>query len=65
MYDNLVSFQTYANMKGVTQETVRFWSRKGRIKTVIIDKRFFVELTDEEVKQRKESKRWKEQETSM
>lgn len=55
MYDNLVSFQTYANMKGVTQETVRFWSRKGRIKTVIIDKRFFVELTDEEVKQRKEA----------
>lgn len=65
MYDNLVSFQTYANMKGVTQETVRFWSRKGRIKTVIIDKRFFVELTDEEVKQRKEARRWKEQETSM
>lgn len=55
MYDNLVSFQTYANMKGVTQETVRFWYRKGRIKTVIIDKRFFVELTDEEVKQRKEA----------
>ena len=52
MYDNLVSYQTYANMRGVTQETVRFWARKGRINTVSIDKRLFVVLTDEEVKQR-------------
>lgn len=52
MYENLVSYQTYANMRGVTQETVRFWARKGRINTVSIDKRLFVVLTDEEVKQR-------------
>lgn len=55
MYDNLVSYQTYANMKGVTQQTVRVWASKGSIKTVSIDKRLFVVLTDEEVKQRKES----------
>lgn len=65
MYDNLVSYQTYANMKGVTQQSVRLWAEKGTIKTVSIDKRLFVVLTDEEVKQRKEAKRWKEQETSM
>lgn len=52
MYENLVSYQTYANMRGVTQETVRFWARKERIKTVSIDGRLFVVLTDEEVKQR-------------
>lgn len=50
MYDNLVSYQTYANMKGVTQQTVRVWASKGRIKTVSIDKRHFVVLTDEEVR---------------
>lgn len=54
MYDNLVSYQTYANMKGVTQQTVRVWASKDSIKTVSIDKRLFVVLTDEEVKQRKE-----------
>ena len=53
MYDNLVSYQTYANMKGVTQQSVRLWAEKGTIKTVSIDKRLFVVLTDEEVKQRK------------
>lgn len=52
MYDNLVSYQTYANMKGVTQQTVRVWASKGSIKTVSIDKRLFVVLTDEEVRQR-------------
>lgn len=57
MYDNLVSYQTYANMRGVTQQTVRFWAEKGTIKTVSIDKRLFVVLTDEEVKQRKEDKK--------
>lgn len=55
MYDNLVSYQTYANMKGVTQQAVRLWAEKGTIKTVSIDKRLFVVLTDEEVKQRKEA----------
>ena len=55
MYDNLVSYQTYANMKGVTQQAVRLWAEKGTIKTVTIDKRLFVVLTDEEVKQRKEA----------
>lgn len=56
MYENLVSYQTYANMRGVTQQTVRFWASTGRIKTVCIDKRYFVVLTDEEIKQRKEQK---------
>lgn len=55
MYDNLVSYQTYANMKGVTQQSVRLWAEKGTIKTVSIDKRLFVVLTDEELKQRKEA----------
>lgn len=54
MYDNLVSYQTYATMKGVTQQNVRYWAAKGVIKTVTIDKRLFVVLTDEEVKLRKE-----------
>ena len=54
--ERLVSYQTYANMKGVTQQTVRFWAAKGTIKTVSINKRLFVELTDEEVKLRKEKK---------
>lgn len=60
MYDNLVSYQTYANMKGVTQQSVRLWAEKGTIKTVSIDKRLFVVLTDEEVKQRKEANNGKE-----
>lgn len=54
--DKYANYQTYATMKGVTQQTVRFWAAKGTIKTVSIDKRLFVELTDEEVKQRKEKK---------
>lgn len=54
MYDNLVTYQTYANMRGVTQQTVRFWASKKTIETVSIDGRLFVVLTDEEVKQRKE-----------
>ena len=56
MYDNLVSYQTYANMRGVTQQTVRFWASKNLIKTVSIDGRLFVVLTDEELKQRKEGR---------
>ena len=54
--DKYANYQTYATMKGVTQQTVRFWAAKGTIKKVSIDKRLFVELTDEEVKQRKEKK---------
>lgn len=54
MYDNLVSYQTYANMRGVTQQTVRFWASRNLIETVTIDKRLFVVLTDEEMEKRKE-----------
>lgn len=52
--DKYASYQTYAIMKGVTQQTVRYWVAKGIIKNITIDKRHFVELTDEEVKLRKE-----------
>lgn len=54
MYDNLVTYQTYSIMKGVTQQTVRYWVSIGKIESVTIDKRLFVKLTDEELKQRRE-----------
>lgn len=54
MYKNLVKFQTYSRMKGVTYQCVKAWAEKGVIKSVRIDGVAFVVLTDEEAKQRKE-----------
>lgn len=47
MYDNLVTANTYAKMKGVTAECVRQWALQGKIKSVKIDNVEFIELTEE------------------
>lgn len=52
MYDNLVTTNTYAKMKGVTTECVRQWALQNKIKSVKIDGIRFIELSEEEVKER-------------
>lgn len=52
MYENLVTTNTYAKMKGVTTECVRQWALQGKIKSVKIDGIRFIELSKEEVKER-------------
>lgn len=52
MYDNLVTTNTYAKMKGVTTECVRQWALQGKIKSIKIDNVRFIELSEEEVKER-------------
>lgn len=56
-YNDLVSFNTYAVMRGVTQNTVRVWATAGKVPTVKIDGRYFVKLTEEEVKARNKKAR--------
>ena len=46
--DRLMMRSSYAKFKDVSVETVRLWIRTRKIKTVIIDKKEFIELTDEE-----------------
>lgn len=53
MYKDLMTYNHYAVMKGVVQQTVRDWVATGKIESVNIDGRLFVKLTDEELKQRK------------
>ena len=53
MYDNLVTTNTYAKMKGVTTECVRQWALQNKIKSVKIDGIRFIELSEEEVKERR------------
>lgn len=50
MYENLVTTNTYAKMKGVTTECVRQWALQGKIKSVKIDGIRFIKLTKEEMK---------------
>lgn len=53
MYDNLMTYANYAKWRGKSQQTVRDWVASGRIKSVSIDGRLYVLLTDEEVKERR------------
>lgn len=53
MYDNLVTTNTYAKMKGVTTECVRQWALQGKIKSVNIDGVRFIKLSEEELKGRR------------
>ena len=50
MYDNLVTTNTYANMKGVTTECVRQWALQGKVESVKIGGVRFIKLTEEERK---------------
>lgn len=52
IYDNLVTTNTYAKMKGVTTECVRQWALQGKVKSVKIDGIRFIELSEEEMKER-------------
>ena len=52
MYKNLVTTNTYAKMKGVTTECVRQWALQNKIKSVKIDGIRFIELSEEEMKER-------------
>lgn len=52
MYKNLVTTNTYAKMKGVTTECVRQWALQNKIKSVKIDGIRFIELSEEEIKER-------------
>lgn len=56
MYDNLMTYANYAKLKNRNQQTVRDWVAAGKVKSVSIDGRLYVVLTDEEVKLRKEAR---------
>lgn len=53
LYDNLVTTNTYAKMKSVTTECVRQWALQGKVKSVKIDGIRFIELSEEEMKERR------------
>lgn len=55
MYDNLVTTNTYAKLKGVTTECVRQWALQGKIKSVKIDGIRFIELSEDDIKERRKS----------
>lgn len=55
MYEKLMTYSNYAKWKNRNQQTVRDWVAAGKVKSVNIDGRLFVVLTDEELKQRKEN----------
>lgn len=52
MYENLVTSNTYAKMKGVTTECLRQWVLQGKVKSIKIDRIRFIELSEDEVKER-------------
>lgn len=52
MYDDLMTYANYAKWKNRNQQTVRDWVAAGKVKSVNIDGRLYVKLTEEEVKQR-------------
>lgn len=52
MYENLVTSNTYAKMKGVTTECVRQWALQGKVTSIKIDGIRFIELSEDEVKER-------------
>lgn len=53
MYDKLMIYDHYATCLGKSQQTVRDWVASGKVKSVSIDGRLYVLLTDEEVKERR------------
>lgn len=53
MYNNLITYQHYANIKGVVQQTVRDWVKMGKVKSVRIDGRLFVVLNEKEMEEMK------------
>lgn len=53
MYDKLMTYAHYAKCLGKSQQTVRDWVASGKVKSVSIDGRLYVLLTDEEVKERR------------
>lgn len=53
MYDNLVTTNTYAKMKGVTTECVRQWALQGKVKSTKIDGIRFIKLSEEEMRERR------------
>ena len=53
MHENLVTTNTYAKMKGVTTECVRQWALQNKVKSIKIDGIRFIELSEEEVKERR------------
>lgn len=54
MYENLMTYSNYAKWKNRNQQTVRDWVAAGKVKSLSIDGRLYVVLTEEEVKLRKE-----------
>lgn len=48
MYEKLVRVSTYAKMLDLSKEMIRIRIIKGLVKSIIIDKCVFIELTDEE-----------------
>ena len=54
--ERLMTYQHYANMKGVVQQTVRDWVKDGKVNSINIDGRLFVVLTDKEIEVRKDGK---------
>lgn len=55
MHENLVTTNTYAKMKGVTTECVRQWALQNKVKSIKIDGIRFIELSEEEVKERRKN----------
>ena len=49
-----MTYANYAKLKNRKQQTVRDWVAAGKVKSVSIDGRLYVVLTDEEVKLKKE-----------
>lgn len=53
MYEKLMTYANYAKWKNRNQQTVRDWVAAGKVKSVSIDGRLYVVLTEEEVRLRK------------
>lgn len=53
-YEYLMTYETYARFKGVTQQCVRYWVETGKVKREDVQGRNYVHLTPDEIKERKE-----------
>ena len=60
LYDDLVTTNTYAKMKGVTTECVRQWALQNKVKSIKIDGIRFIELSEEEVKERRKNYKYEQ-----
>ena len=60
MHENLVTTNTYAKMKGVTTECVRQWALQNKVKSIKIDGIRFIELSEEEVKERRKNYKYEQ-----